>query len=265
VKSLAAAPALAAALALAACDHAAPAEPPPEAAHPVAAAAASSPPEAAGVRYVERLTGGASAGERLPMVVAIHGFGASPEDLVGVYAGLPARARLILPYGEPLPGGGFTWFAIGSLGDDAQLADGTARAADRLAAMIEVLAKTLPTTGAAIVTGFSQGGMLSYTLAVRHPEVVAAAFPVGGLVASALVPAAWPLGREKPPIRGFHGDADERVPIARARASVAALRAAGLDATLSEYAGVGHAISPAMGADLRRAIAEAAGRAAARP
>jgi phospholipase/carboxylesterase len=246
---------LLAALLLTACERSAPEPAPPPAA--TAAPAASGPPEAAGVRYLERLTGGASADEPLPLVVAMHGLGDRPEAFAPVYTSLPARARLIVPYGEPW-NEGFSWFPPGSLDDPARLADGTARAADRVAAMIEVLSRTRPTRGKAIVTGFSQGGMLSFTLAVRHPELVAAAFPVGGLLAPALVPASWPMGKVAPPLLAFHGEADERVPIARARASVEALRALGLDARLSSYPGVGHAIPPALRADLLRAIAAAA-------
>lgn len=214
-------------------------------------------PEAAGVGYVERILGGASAEEPLPLIVAVHGLGDRPESFASVYAALPVKARLIAPRGEPWQGG-FSWFSAGSLDDPPRLAEGTARAADRLAQMIEVLLRTRPSRGRAIVTGFSQGGMLSFTLAVRHPALVAAAFPVSGLIAPELVPTSWPMAAASPPIRAFHGDADGRVSVARARDSVAALTAIGLDAGLREYAGVGHTISPAMRADLLRAIAEAA-------
>jgi phospholipase/carboxylesterase len=252
--------ALLAALALPACDRPAP-EPAPPAPRPTTTAAPSGPPEAAGVRYLEQLTGGATAGERLPLVVAMHGLGDRPESFVQVFAAIRAPARLIVPYGEPWREG-FSWFPPGSLDDPAQLAEGTGRAADRVAAMIETLVREKPTAGKPIVTGFSQGGMLSFTLAVRHPEIVGAAFPVGGVIAPALVPGSWPMASEAPRIEAFHGVADERVPFARARASVERLRAAGMDATLHEYPGVGHAIPPAMRADLLRAIEGAAAQAA---
>lgn len=245
-------------VALAGCDRAAPE--PPRAAPPIASARPEAgPPEAAGVRYLERLTGGAAAGERLPLIVAIHGLGDRPESFAPLFASLAIKARLVVPYGEPWREG-FSWFPPGSLDDSAKLAAGTAGAADRLAAMIAAIVEARPTLGKPIVTGFSQGGMLSFTLAVRHPEVVGAAFPVGGLIAPSLVPAAWPMAAAAPPITAFHGEADARVPIERARASVAALRAAGMDATLRAYPGVGHAIPPPLRADLLRAIAEAAAR-----
>jgi phospholipase/carboxylesterase len=254
---------LAAALALPACGRDAPPE--PSITMPVAAPsprAEAGPPEAAGVRYLERTTGGASASDTLPLVIAVHGLGDRPESFAPVYAGVRARARLILPYGLDPWGEGFSWFPIGALDDPPRLAEGTSRAADRLAAMIAALVRARPTAGRPIVTGFSQGGMLSFTLAVRSPEAVGAAFPIGGLIALPLVPAAWPVGRVQPEIHAFHGDADDRVPVARVRATVERLRAIGLGAELTEYPGVKHAIPAAERADVARALDQAIERAA---
>jgi hypothetical protein len=62
-------------------------------------AASSSETEAAGLRFVERLTGGASPSERLPLIIGIHGYGGSPEHFGRVLTTLRVRARVILPYG----------------------------------------------------------------------------------------------------------------------------------------------------------------------
>jgi phospholipase/carboxylesterase len=248
--------ALALLLALGGCDR--PSEPPA----PPAPARPAGPPEAAGVRYLERLTGGARAEEKLPLIVAIHGLGDRPDAFVEVLSGFSVKARLVVPYGLEAWGDGFSWFPIGALDDPPRLAEGTSRAADRLAAMIEAITKAHPTAGKPIVTGFSQGGMLSFTLAVKHPEVVGAAFPVGGLIALPLVPASWPTVAERPPILAFHGDADQRVPVARARETVARLAAIGFEAKLHEHPGVGHTIPPAMRRELLGALADAAAKAA---
>jgi phospholipase/carboxylesterase len=123
--------------------------------------------------------------------------------------------------------------------------------------MIDEIVRRRPTAGKPIVTGFSQGGMLSYALAALHPESVGAVFPVGGLLPEALWPAAWPAGQERPPIHAFHGDRDPRVPIEDDRATAARLREVGLGVELTEYPGVVHAIPSGMRHDLVRAIEEA--------
>jgi phospholipase/carboxylesterase len=220
--------------------------------------AASGPTEAAGLRFLERVTGGAQPSDPLPLVIGIHGRGGSPEHFVHALSGFTARARIILPYAPDPYGPGFTWFPDWQ--DDAQLADGTRRAADRLAAMIRDLVAHRPTLGKPIVTGFSQGGMLSFTLAVLHPDLVAAAFPCSGFLAPPLYPSAWPADAPRPRIHAFHGTDDDTVPIALARATVKRLADVGLPVALSEYPGVRHAIPPSEQHDLIEAI-EAALRA----
>jgi phospholipase/carboxylesterase len=167
------------------------------------------------------------------------------------------RARVILPYGFNVAGEGFSWWS-GPRDDEARFAEDTRRAADRLAAMLDELVRRRPTVGKPIVTGFSQGGMLSFTIAVLHPEAVRAAFPVGGRLAEPLWPSAWPAGAPRPLIHAFHGAADDVVPIEGARGTVRRLAEVGLTADLVEYPGLGHHTSGEERRDLARAIEQAA-------
>jgi phospholipase/carboxylesterase len=224
-----------------------------------APALASAPgDEAAGVRFVEIVTGGASASDTLPLIVAIHGFGGSPEHFLrrAELGSLGARARIVAPFGLTPVDMGFAWFA--GEGTD-HLAEDMRAVADRLAAMITELVKRRPTTGRPVVTGFSQGGMLSYALAVLHPEVVRAAFPASGLLPEGLLPSAWPAGKEMPRVHAFHGTADDRVPIDGDRATSRRLVDLGLPAELTEYPGEGHTVSSEMKRDILRALAKEVG------
>jgi phospholipase/carboxylesterase len=216
------------------------------------------------VRFVERVTGGAGDEDTLPMIVAIHGLGDRPESFAGLFEGFPGRARIILPYGEPWQSGFAWWRPAGASLDPDRVASGSERAAHRLAAMIDELAKARPTAGKPLVTGFSQGGMVSFALAVLHPEVIGEAFPVSGLLAPALWPSSWPAGKATPPIFALHGTADPRVPIDLARKSVARLRELGFNAELQEYVDVGHTVIAEMRRDLFKRLEAAAARAAGR-
>ncbi len=244
---------LALVLAFPACSRDAPPEPP---------AASSAPPETPKIRFLERVTGGADANEPLPLVVAIHGFGADPESFGRLLEGFEGRVRLILPYGTSPQGEGFSWFPLAGF-DPTLLAQGSERAANGLAAMILELERTRPTRGKPIVTGFSQGGILSFTLAVKHPERIGEALPVAGMLAPPLLPTSWPMGKFAPPIHAFHGDADGIVPMRRAADSVRALVAVGFSADLKTYPGVEHTVSAAMRRDYFEALEAAATRAAA--
>lgn len=196
--------------------------------------------EIAGVRYIEHMTGGARVDERVPMIVGLHPMGGDPADFLPMLRGYRGRARLILPYGHP-SGGMYVWYD--SVRDDVP-APVVTRETDRLAAALSALVAARPTVGKPLVTGFSQGGIMAFALAVTHPDVIAAAFPISGLLPPSLYPSAAlispPGAAVLPPIMAFHGAADLAVPTEGARASVDALRRAGYTAQLREYPGVAH-------------------------
>jgi phospholipase/carboxylesterase len=98
-----------------------------------------------------------------------------------------------------------------------------------------------------IVTGFSQGAMLAYALAARHPDEIAYAFPISGGAPHRLFPH---NPARTAPVYALHGTDDRVIPIYFARATVAAFRDSGGKAELREFAGTGHTITPAMHADL---------------
>lgn len=204
---------------------------------------------AAGLRTLEVVRGGARAEERLPLVVVIHGLGdrAHAEWL----AGLRVPVRLVMPQAPTRYGGGFAWFEYRARSAPPdELARGITRAAEQLARAIEVLERERPTRGRPIVTGFSQGGMLSYALALAHPERIALALPVAAFLPEPLWPRARAPGVRYPPIRALHGDADSLVPVDGARKLVAHLDALGFDAELGEHRGVEHTLTEAMEVEL---------------
>jgi len=227
----------------------------------------ASPPPAgqlAPLDHIERITGHAAAGDRLPMIVAIHGLGDSPQGFVGLLAGLERPARLVLPAGpHPTRTGGRSWFAVRTrAGRGIWLSEPELVAsADRIAALVRAELKRRPTRGKPIVTGFSQGGILAFVLAVRHPDLFSLAVPVSGLLPEDLRPERLVPGLAYPRLRALHGAADELVPVAAARASVAHLQRLGLDASLEEFAGVGHRMPGPVRAALLRLLDQACDRA----
>jgi predicted peptidase len=87
------------------------------------------------------------------------------------------------------------------------------------------------------LTGLSMGGYGTWHLAVRYPELFAAIVPICG-GGETLPRLAGRLARL--PIWAFHGDTDDIVPLAESERMVAAVNAAGGDAKLTVYPGVGH-------------------------
>lgn len=84
-------------------------------------------------------------------------------------------------------------------------------------------------------TGLSMGGMATWALAAKHPEMFAAIAPICGR--------GDPSTAEKLksiPIWNFHGDKDTAVPIAGSQQMIDAIKAAGGNPKFTIYPGVGH-------------------------
>lgn len=204
------------------------------------------------LEYLEVLTGGATNGEAEPLIVALHGLGARPDNFIDLFDDFPAKARIIAPHSHTPFSDGFQWFApYGATSDES--APGMSKAADEVGAFIDEAAKAFPTLGTPIVIGFSQGGALSYAIAVRHPTSVAASFPISGWLPPPLFPDALPAAA--PAIFAFHGNADERVPLERDQSAVSALEKLGYHVTLKIANGVPHAIPPEVRKDVFAALA----------
>jgi phospholipase/carboxylesterase len=224
---------------------------------------------AGGLRYLEIVRGGAKPNEKLPLLLVIHGLGDKPHRgwLEAIDVDSKIKARMILPQAPTAYGDGFAWFPYraGSL-DQAELARGISDAAERLTRMLEVLRTQRPTRGRALVSGFSQGGMLSYALALSHPELVAYAVPISGMLPAQLWPViAAPAEAHFPALRALHGTADTIVRFSVDDQLVRRLRELGYPAELVPFEGAVHAITPEMSALLRSTLSAALAQPAASP
>lgn len=215
---------------------------------------------AGSLRYLERVLGGADATQPLPLLIMIHGMGDAPRlDWFTGAGEINVPLRLVMPQAPTPYYDGFSWFTYDPQKRDPELlARGIVAAADKVAIAIEVLRARRPTIGRAIVAGFSQGGMLSYALALHHSELVAFSHPIAGTLPEPLWPVTKPAGVRFPGIVAMHGDRDDLVPIAPTRQLHARLAALGYDNSLREFPGVRHQITPAMEAYTIELLNEAA-------
>jgi phospholipase/carboxylesterase len=204
------------------------------------------------LEFIELTTGDASARDSLPMVVVIHGYGDSPEGIAGLFRSLETPTRLILPRGPHLhPQRGNSWYTLGGATTGRQISE----VAARVAALVQTLSTTRPTAGKPVVTGFSQGGILSFTLAVEHDGVFSAAFPIAGRLTD-FESLGLPAERVTR-IHAFHGATDARVPLADAQTSIEAMAVAGWETELTVVPSLGHSINPELRQALHSAVTNA--------
>lgn len=86
-----------------------------------------------------------------------------------------------------------------------------------------------------VVTGYSMGGMGTWSFVARHPNLVSAAIPMAGRPTAEIL-ADW--GRT--PVFAVHGVEDEVVPIGPTRDAVAELQLRGVEARLVEVPAFAH-------------------------
>lgn len=230
------------------------ARPAPAEAEAVAQEEAAEPapqePQAPALAYEERLTLGASAQDKLPLIVAVHGLGDNPKAFVRLLERLDFPARVIAPQGLEAYGRGYSWFPLSQpRGNFDGLAPQVRQAADQLAALIRGLKQKHPEHGPVILTGFSQGGILSFAVAALHGEEIDLALPLAGYLPASLAPLPGAA-----PICALHGDADQRVPTEITVKRVEALQRQGAQVRLKLYPGVGHSLPGELRADLFAAL-----------
>lgn len=192
------------------------------------------------------------ADESSPLIVAIHGMGDQPDAWVDDWRSFPARVQIALPRAFDRYGPGYSWFKFAEGMTDEEFGAAVGAAEARLWKGITNLAGKRRV----IVTGFSQGGILSFAMAARHPDVVSHAFPVSGSCPGPLLPKSKSRAA---PILALHGTADRMLDVKWGREAVQAFKNEGNDATLREYEGVGHTITAKMHEDLWSAIGKALG------
>jgi phospholipase/carboxylesterase len=174
-------------------------------------------------------------------MILLHGYGADEHDLLPLVHELDPRLRAVSLQGPVSLGGGMrAWFnlAMGPRGmsfDDREVRAGV----DAAVAAVEEIAKTSPRP---ILLGFSQGGGMAVSVALRRPELAAAVLSFSGVL-RALEPADLAPADK---LRGFpvfaaHGTQDPLVPIALGRALRDELVRLGLDLEWHEYE-MGHTV-----------------------
>jgi phospholipase/carboxylesterase len=169
---------------------------------------------------------------------------------------MPTPLEIALPQGPEPYRGGWQWFDWPEGMSDEAFAAVVGASEEKLwPALVEAAhGRKL------IVAGHSQGAVLAYVIAARHPEILEV-LPISGVCPRLLLPRAH---EPTAPVYALHGDEDDVISIDAARSSIDAFRAAGGPAELQEFPGAGHTVTDEMRLDLFAHIAQAVGARPAR-
>ena len=182
-----------------------------------------------------------------PTIVAMHGWGSNALDLIGLAPYIAhGRCLTLCPQGavevEIGAVNGYGWYQLRVGTPHDMEAMGTA--AERLMRFVDAALERYPVDRRKlIVMGFSQGGVMAYNLAIRHPERFAALVALSTWFPEEL--AEYAGNRDalaQLPTLVQHGRADDMIEITKARESVERLRNLKLPLTYREY-DCGHEIT----------------------
>ena len=184
-----------------------------------------------------------------PAIVALHGWGASAHDLLGLAPALHGGRAIVLcpqgPVAVPFGNGeyGYGWFPLRTGGPvDVEAFQ---RAADALRAFVDQSLKRYPIDPKKVVlAGFSQGGVMGYELALREPSRFAGLAALSTWFPQELAETLPKLPEQEGfPVLVIHGSRDNRIEVEKARESREALRSYGVSLTYREF-DMGHEIRP---------------------
>ena len=186
--------------------------------------------------------------ENPPLLILLHGYGSNEEDLFSFATELPEEF-LIISVRAPLTlgAGSYAWYTIhfdnnnGKFSDTDEAID----ARDKISVFIdEVIANYKVNTDKVFLLGFSQGTILSYSIALNYPEKVQHVIALSGYINQDLLPDN--LDKNNYINLDFfisHGSVDQVIPVEWAQNAPEFLNKLDVKNSYKEY-GVGHGVAP---------------------
>lgn len=180
-----------------------------------------------------------------PLIVALHGYGGEASHMRRLWARVADEhgAVLLTPEGQIAADvGGKSWGGRGQASRDVLSANGETRRRLRIDSKRTLL------------TGFSQGGAMTYGVALDHPRLFRAIAPMAG-------PFSWDKDRQfaGEALRGLRvyivvGDQDRNEIVSANRIAGATFHRAGAEVEMRIYHGIGHAMPPDSDTVLREVL-----------
>tara|TARA_B100001059_G_scaffold138903_1_gene139057 strand:- start:6129 stop:6791 length:663 start_codon:yes stop_codon:yes gene_type:complete len=186
--------------------------------------------------------------EKVPIIIMLHGYGSDDNDLFSFASELPSKYAVIslrAPY--HLNPHGFAWYAIhfdkvdGKWSDDQQ----AVKSRDIVVNCIhEIIEKYPVDKNNMSLLGFSQGTVLSFSIAISYPALIKNVIGLSGYVNEEILKEDYHKNDFKNlNIYASHGSLDQVIPVEWARKSNAFLSNLVPDLTYNEFP-IGHGVSP---------------------
>ncbi|MTG97794.1 MULTISPECIES: alpha/beta hydrolase [Myroides] len=186
--------------------------------------------------------------DKNPLIILLHGYGSNEEDLFSFASELSDEYYIVsarAPY--PVPPYGYAWYAIhfdadaNKFSDDAQAIESR----ELIVKFIDELLQKYPIDSNNVnLVGFSQGAILSYSIALSYPEKVNKVVALSGYFNTNIINENFE-SNDFSKIKFFasHGTVDQVIPVDWARQTPTVLKSLNIDFQYKEYP-VGHGVHP---------------------
>ncbi len=182
-----------------------------------------------------------------PLLLLLHGVGSNEHDLFGLAPMLDPRFVVVsLRAPNTLAPGSYAWFHVEFTPQGSLINPAEAEQSRQI--LIETIQQAVAAFGAnpqrVYLMGFSQGAIMSASVALTRPDLVAGAVLMSGRILPEIQPRmVEPEQLTGLPILAVHGSADTVLPIHNGRASRDLLSKLPVKLTYKEYA-MGHEVTP---------------------
>ncbi len=186
--------------------------------------------------------------DKNPLLLLLHGYGSNEEDLFSFAQELPEEYYVIsaqAPYAlQPY---GYAWYAINFDADMNKFSDNdqAVESRERIVQFLDELIGKYPIDQNDItLIGFSQGSILSYSIALSYPEKINRVVALSGYLNEDILKENY-QNNDFSKLKFFvsHGSADQVIPVEWARKTPEFLNRIGVKNIYFEYP-VGHGVAP---------------------
>lgn len=183
-----------------------------------------------------------------PVLIMLHGYGSDANDLFSFSGELPDDLFIISAQApNPLPPYGNAWYALNFTNTGEKFSDDVQAVESRkkILQFIDEVIENYPVDGDNLtLLGFSQGTILSYAVALSHPEKVKNVIGLSGYIHEEILKEGYQNNDfSKLSVYASHGSQDQVIPISWARRTPQLLKNLKIDHKYSEFP-VGHGVAP---------------------
>ncbi|WP_430906912.1 alpha/beta hydrolase [Maribacter sp. 2-571] len=186
--------------------------------------------------------------DKAPVIFLFHGYGSNEEDLFSFASELPKDHTVIsarAPYAmEPF---GYAWYAINFDAEQGKWSDNKQAISSRekIIGFIEEACRTYHLDDTRVtLLGFSQGTILSYSVALSYPEKIRTVVGLSGYInEDILIPDYKGKDHSNLSIYASHGQVDQVIPPEWAQRISPFLKQLDIPHVYEEFP-VGHGVSP---------------------